>query len=109
MKGGGALGGSEGRLGNDLYLRVNANLFLTVIHTLQPFRRQRLAASENWPTANDEHSNFAHKSFFFLLLLLLLFLLLLSSSLLLLLSSSFKDLILNSTRLHASTKDLLLV
>lgn len=94
--GGGGVGGSVSRLGNDFYSRVNANSFLTVTHTPTAFfRRQRLAASENWLTANDEHSKFRPQKFIFLIIFLLLLL--------------FKDLILNSTRLHASTKELAIV
>lgn len=89
------MGGSVSRLGNDAYLRVNANSFLTVTHPYSLFRRQRLAASENWLTANDEHSKFRPQKFIFLIIFLLLLL--------------FKDLILNSTRLHASTKELAIV
>ena len=92
--------GSVSRLGNDLYLRVNANSFLTVTHTPTTFFGDRgLRLLRIGLQQMTSIQNFVHKSLFFLIIILLLLLLLLL----------FKDLILNSTRLHASTKDLAIV
>ena len=96
--GGGGVGGSVSRLGNDFYSRVNANSFLTVTHTPTAFSETE--ACGFWELAYSKWRAFkisSTKVYFFLIIILLLLLLL------------FKDLILNSTRLHASTKDLAIV
>lgn len=93
---GGGVGGSVSRLGNDAYLRVNANSFLTVTHTPTAFFGDRgLRLLRIGLQQMTSIQNFVHKSLFFLIIFLLLLL--------------FKDLILNSTRLHASTKELAIV
>ena len=93
---GGGVGGSVSRLGNDVYLRVNANSFLTVTHTPTAFFGDRgLRLLRIGLQQMTSIQNFVHKSLFFLIIFLLLLL--------------FKDLILNSTRLHASTKELAIV
>ena len=58
--------GSVSRLGNDLYLRVNANSFLTVTHTPTTFFGDRgLRLLRIGLQQMTSIQNFVHKSLFF--------------------------------------------
>ena len=66
MVGGGGVGGSVSRLGNDAYLRVNANSFLTVTHTPIAFFGDRgLRLLRIGLQQMTSIQNFVHKSLFF--------------------------------------------